>query len=266
MRNRAPHVRRISVPLAACLAGLCAACAGSTVGEGFGIVDIDVAHNAVWQINRPIRIEFTQPVDFETVSLNTIQVREVGGGPCVGEFHLDAPHVVVFQPRCPTLDDLSDAGLAPGGVHYELNVLGGDGSLPLTVRSSAGEVLAQGVQRRFVTPLSTQPLELYFDSDAGPPQPIVRGPSPADQSLDACHIELGGDPLQRVYFRVDDAGIGALDPLQSLPLNRHSAGAEHVALVLHFDQAVDPGAANVSSAPPRRVRRRSGPIWPRRSS
>jgi hypothetical protein len=248
MRNRAPHVRRISVLLVACIAGVCAACAGSTVGEGFGIVDIDVAHDAVWQINRPIRIEFTQPVDFKTVSLNTIQVREVGGGPCVGEFHLDAPHVVVFQPRCPTLDDLSDAGLAPGGVHYELNVLGGDGNLPLTVRSSAGEALAQGVQRSFVTPLSTQPLELYFDSDVGPPQPIVRGPSPADQCLDACHIELGSDPLQRVYFRVDDTGIGALDPLQSLPLNRHSAGAEHVALVLHFDQAVDPGAANISSA------------------
>jgi hypothetical protein len=237
---------RLASTLAPAVLALLASCSGGGGGgEVFGVESINVPAGGTWQINRPIRIAFTAPVDFKTVSLNTINVRQVGGGPSAGEFYLESPNVVVFQPRCPTLADLSDAGLQPGGIDYELNVLGIDKKAPLTVKSASGTGLSQGDVRKFTTPDSTVALDLFFDSKVGPPIPIVRTNSPADQTVDACYIELGGDPANKVYFRIDSNGVGNLDPLQSLPLNRLSELDEQVALMLHFNQAVDPSATNI---------------------
>lgn len=242
---------RFASSLAAAALALLASCSGGSGGGGaanFGIESINLPANSTWQINRPIKITFTQPVDFQTVSLNTINIRAVGGGPSAGEFYLESPTVVVFQPRCPTLDDLSDAGLQPGGVLYELNVLGIDKKAPLTVKSTSGVGLSQGDVRTFVTPDSTLALDLFFDSKVGPPIPIVRTNSPSDLKVDASYIELGGDPANKVYFRIDSNGVGQLDPLQTLPLNRLSELPEQVALMLHFNQAVDPSSANLDAS------------------
>jgi hypothetical protein len=242
-RNLSPRFLFLAVGLflAACSSG------GGDGGSSFAIESINVPANGTWQINRPIKIAFTEPVDFSSVSLNTINIRAVNGGPSAGEFFMESPKVVVFQPRCPTLPDFSDAGLLPGGQLYEMNVLGIDKQAPLTVKSTSGTSLSVGDTRQFVTPDSTLLLDLFFDAKVGPPVPVVRSNSVTDMTVDACYIELGDDPNNRVYFRIDATGKGFLDPLQSLPLNRLSEVDESVALVLHFNQPIDPSPINVNN-------------------
>ena len=80
---------------------------GSDSNTTFGITSISVQPGQVWKINRPIQIGFSAPVDFSSVNLNTINIRRQGGAPSAGEFFLASPSVVVFQPRCPLLDDYS---------------------------------------------------------------------------------------------------------------------------------------------------------------
>ena len=242
---RRPVLRR-PVLLAALLLAACTSGGGG--GGGFRITSVSIPKNAVWQINRPIRITFSEAVDFSTVNLNTINIRRSGGSPSAGEFFLDGSNVVVFQPRCPTLDDFSDAGLLPGGILYELNVLGDDKQAPITIRSKAGVSLAVGDTRTFSTPNSTLPLELFFDPKVGPPAPVVRTQTGPDATrTDACYLELGGDPDQRVWFRLDGTGQGFLDPFTLVPLNKLSDQASQVALVLYFDQPIDPTSANINA-------------------
>jgi len=246
---RARRLARATFAASAASVLLFAACtSGGGGGGGFRITSINMPKNAVWQLNRPIKITFSEPIDFSSVNLNTINVRRVGGAPSAGEFFLESPQVVVFQPRCPTLDDLSDAGLQPGGVMYELNVLGIDDQAPITVKSTGGDSLASGDARTFSTPTSTLPLDLFFDPKVGPPTPVVRTADPNDNRTDACYVELGGDPNNKVYFRLDAQGNGKLDPFQKLPLNLLSDQATQVALVLFFDQPVDPTTENINVA------------------
>lgn len=242
------RARRRAGLLAAASALAIAACdSGGGGGSGFRITSMNLPKNAVWQLNRPIKITFSEAVDFSSVNLNTINVRRVGGGPSAGEFFLESPQVVVFQPRCPTLEDLSDAGLQPGGVMYELNVLGIDDQAPITVKSTSGASLASGDTRTFSTPTSTLPLDLFFDPKVGPPSPVVRSADPSDNKTDACYVEIGGDPNNRIYFRLDAQGNGKLDPFEQLPLNLLSDTATQVVLVLFFDQPVDPSSENINA-------------------
>src|SRR5688572_18284987 len=125
---------------------------GASGAEGFH-VDVSLEEGAVWQINRPIVLTFSEPVDFSTVSLNTIRIHSAASVPATGVFRLEDPRTVSFQPSCPTLDDYSDAGLAPGGVSYVLRVPGKRESAN-TVRSSAGRPLGTQLTRTFATPAS----------------------------------------------------------------------------------------------------------------
>src|SRR5262245_40158155 len=115
--------RSQSLNLLAALAGglIFAACKGGggddSPDAGLKITSVNLTDGAVWKINRQIRISFNQPVDFASVTSNSINVRQVGGGPATVEFFIDPtdPNTVVLQPRCPTQPDLSDAGLLAGG-------------------------------------------------------------------------------------------------------------------------------------------------------
>src|SRR5262245_31198467 len=141
------------------LAGLAGCSGGGGGSTGFKITAVNLTNGAVWRINRPIRITFTEPVDIASVNLNTINVRQVGGGPAAGEFFIDPldPKTVVFQPLCPTRDDLSDAGLKAGTnpnnndlpYAYELNIIGVDENSGLPVKSLSGEALALSDTRTF---------------------------------------------------------------------------------------------------------------------
>lgn len=264
--SHSPSLRLLAAAaLAACS---CSCGSGGDGGGAFRVVATNVSNDQVWPINRPIAVTFSEPVDPLSVNLNSFNVRKVGGGPAAGEFHLEnGGRRIVFQPLCPTLDDLSDAGLLAGldvgngGLphRYELNVLGTDQHSPLPIRSARGEGLATSEVRRFHTPASIEPLDLYLDVQVGAPRPLILGdalPQRVQNIVDSdpaltqeqiyCFLEVGGPSGTRHFFRRTSSGGVELDPPTELPLNKLSDLHSRVELVLNFDQPVSPAAANLS--------------------
>ncbi|TAJ13798.1 MAG: hypothetical protein EPO68_12985, partial [Planctomycetota bacterium] len=229
-----------------------ASCSGGGGGSsgpagqgGFQITDITVADGSIWKINRPISFTFNVPLDFGTVNLNTINITDSSGLPVTGEFTLDAPTVVTFQPTCPTKPDLSDAGFQPGGVSYTIRVLGEDSGASLTVKSNSGSSLANSQTLNFVTPNSLQPAQIFVDGVIGPPTPIVHTTtSPATDP--GTYLELGGDPNNRVYFEFNSLTQSFTTP-GDIPLNLYSDSETQVAVYLEINQPVNPAADNISS-------------------
>jgi len=245
------------------LAGLFAACSGSSAGSGdseFQVQDISVDANQIWQINRPIEVEFTADLDFSTVSLNTIQITDLSGRPATGVFSqainpdgsIDLRRIQ-FQPACPTLDDNSDAGLLPGGAFYTLFVVGST-TQGLSVRTTGGAPLRDGRSVTFQTPDSTDPQEIFLDPVPGPPSVRLRGSGGIEvDEVAATYLELGGDPDDRVYFQLATNQFGELprdsmgDPYP-VPLNPYSVPQSGVAVVLFLNQPVLATSANINGA------------------
>jgi len=234
------------------LSALVAGCGGGGGGGGgggsssFQVNGLSIQNGSVWEINREIVITFTEPVDFTTVSANTINIRSSADVPATGVFTLRDPVTVVFQPTCPTLDDYSDAGLQPGGVTYTLRVAGKNSSQN-TVRSVNGVPVGVQQTRTFSTPASTLASLAFRDTTQGPPVPIVRAQGSVDPN--ATYIEVGGDPDNRVYFE----SVGGPTPVLSIPgfevpLNLYSDLASRVAVMIVFNQPVSPSSTNVSSS------------------
>src|SRR5689334_10101216 len=124
----------------ALLAGLAAAAhlgacsSSSSTGSSMDLLSVSVSGNSSWQLNRPMLFQFSTEVDPASVNMNTIHIGQTAGGVALGEFSMADPRTVMFQPRCPTLPDNSDAGLIPGGVSYTIQIPGA-GAGGATVRS-----------------------------------------------------------------------------------------------------------------------------------
>ena len=113
--------------------------AATAAAQSFSVQSVDVNNGEVgYRLNRPIRVAFSRPVDFSTVTPNTFniavspgqmiedpnipgQLLSVGGLPAIGEFVQIDDRTIIFQPACPTLDDLSNSGFLRG-VEYTLNI------------------------------------------------------------------------------------------------------------------------------------------------
>lgn len=266
MRRRNQR-RSLASPLllASCLVGgslLTGGCSGGS-GSGtapFAVKSLTVQDSAIWRINRPIDIEFTQDVDPTSVSLNSVHVRELSGVPVIGTFEMLDARTVRFQPRCPTLPDFSDAGFQVGGGTYEIIVIGTNSSTGIPVRSVGGEVLSKSEDRRFFTPTSTAPGDLFFDTQTGPPTPVVRALGSTEE--DATHLQLGGDPSNRVYFERDPvSGAITLEGGTGVPLNLFSDNDSQVAMMLVMDQPVSPITSNFSEAALRWEFQDENAIW-----
>lgn len=220
-----------------------------SLGPGNGVpvsgfqLNISLPNNAVWEINRPIDFEFSFPVDFSTVSFNSIRITDLNGVPASGEFELLEPDVVRFQPNCPTLDDFSDAGFAPGGVIYNIFVLG-EQDASLAVQSTSGAFLQSAQSRTFSTPNSTLAQSLFLDPVPGPPSPDIRGIG--DVALTeplATRIEVGG---AKTYFELPVGGSAITVPSDQ-PLNLYSDADSQIAFVLEINQPVNPASSNINS-------------------
>jgi hypothetical protein len=223
------------------------------------VAGLSVQDGSVWEINRAIVFSFTEPVDFSTVSANTIHIRSLAGVPATGTFQLRDPFTVVFQPSCPTRDDLSDAGLQPSGVSYVLRVAGLNTSSN-TLRSLEGVPLGLQQVRTFRTPASTQVAVAFQDTRPGPPLPILRNQGSLDP--EATYLEIGGDPDARVYCELDASQQLVLSqPGFELPLNLYSDPETRVAVVIALDQPVSPTAANISENRLRLEFRESSGAW-----
>ena len=252
--------RGLSLGSSAALLALGLALTGCSGGGGggsdsFSIVGVSLAPNSqAWQINRPIRITFNQAVDFSSVDSNSINIREVNGGPAMGELSLEDSRTVVWQPRCPTLDDFSDAGLQSGfnngaPYQYELNIIGGDKAAQFPVRAASGRALQASETRFFTTPTASpnEPQFLFVDDAVGAPKAVVRSVGSAD--INASYLEVGGSGGTRHYFeRPLFGGNITLDPPLSVPLNMLGDTASQVALILQLNQSVDPRSSNIQAA------------------
>jgi hypothetical protein len=222
---------------------------GTTAGTtSFQLVETTLTEGSLWPLNQEMVFIFSEPVDFSTVSANTIQIRSTSGVPATGVFRLRDPLTIVYQPTCPTREDLTDAGLQPGttylmrmpGINTSANVL----------RSQGGIALGIQQQRSFSTPASTQSAVAFRDVRAGAPEPVVRAAGSNDPV--GSHVELGGDSERRVYFERDLNGDLVLsEPGFEMPLNLYSDAASRVAVLAAFDQPVNPAATNIA---PSRIR------------
>jgi len=224
---------------------------GSVLGNGFQLVGMSVASGATWQINRPIDFTFSLPVDFSTVSLNTISIRDLTGMPASGTFSLTDETTVRFQPTCPTLGDLSDSGLQVGSVEYQISVFGSVGGSGLTVESAAGSTLKNSQYLTFVTPGSANPAIAFIDIKNGPATPVVRQMdsfggviNPQD---DVTFIETAGGAGAPVEFEFD-AGSQTFSKPADQGLNFYSDSTTQLAVIIEFNQPVNPAEANISDS------------------
>jgi hypothetical protein len=245
-------MKRPGIPSGAALLALLsvAACGGGGGGSNAGttsfqLLSSSVRDGAVWEINREIVLAFSEEVDFGTVSANTINIRSSDDAPATGVFKLRDTHTVVFQPTCPTQDDYSDAGLQPGGVVYTLRLPGHDTSANV-LRSKNGVALGIGQSRTFSTPASTVASVAFQDTVQGPPEPVVRDQGTSGNST---LLEIGGDADNPVYFERDGLGDLVLSqPGFQVPLNLYSDPAARVAVVIEFNQPVNPSTSNISES------------------
>ena len=238
---------------------------GSTPDATFRLIGMSVSENSVWQINRPMEFEFSMPVNFLTVSSNTINIQKSDGTPATGSFYqkpVDADGdgvfesidetTVVFQPNCPTAADLSDAGLQPGGEYYTITI-DGAASTSNTVKSIDAHTLAQTEIRTFSTPNSTNSAIAFMDTRPGPPVPIVR-PTLSTTTKGVTYVEVGrnADPATRMFFEFDStlqeySVKPGKDAASTVPLNLYSDSTTAAAVVIEFNQAVNPSGTNISN-------------------
>ncbi len=183
-----------------------------TAGD-FQVVGINIAAGQVWELNRPIRIEFNHPVDPGSIGFSSILIQAtspaIAGRPVTGSFELEAgtgDRVVVFRPSCPTNDAYDNGAFLPGGYDYrvELPTAGSYGSSVL--RDTAGHQLKSGIQRSFRTPIP-------------PGEPLFLDVSPFPPSI------IGIDWPERLNMFTDPEPI----------------------IAIHFDQAIDGRSANLNT-------------------
>ena len=216
---------------------------GSTQGTtSFQLDSSSVRDGAIWEINREIVLSFSEPIDFASVSANTINLRSSDDVPATGVFKLRDANTVVFQPTCPTREDFSDAGLQPGGVTYTLRIPGQDTS-GNTLRSVNGVPLGIGQVRTFLTPASTIASVAFQDTTQGPPVPVLS--SVGAIVANTTYLEVGGDDTDRIHF-LDDGSLS--QPGFEVPLNLYSDPASSVAVVIEFNQPVNPSSTNISQS------------------
>jgi len=240
-------------------ASSCGGESSTTVAEGaLEFLGTNVQDGQTWTLDGPIELRFTQPIDFGSVTFDTVQVRDAQGVTPLGVLtsgtltsgQPDAS-VIRFIPVCPDAASGSSAGLQPGGLEYTVLVRGDDSGSGSLV-STSGFPLRTTASFTFQTPTSLDPADLFHDPLPTPARVIVRGAGGVSLSeLNATHVEIGVDPVQRAYFSGLGAGFATLDPAavallpNGLPLNHRVAFENRVAFVIHFDQPIAAAPSNI---------------------
>ncbi len=198
-----------------------------TAGD-FLLTGVNVPDGAVWELNRPIRLQFNHPVDPESIGFQSIRIEPISAGvqgrPVTGSFEIEAGsggRVVVFRPSCPTTETLDNGGFLHGGHEYQVALPTGSGFGTAVLRDTAGHLLARGDQRRFRTPVSPGET-LFLDENPAPPRVtsiewprglnLYSDPEPYltihfDQAIDGRSSNLNLSNL-RVYYSLETVSSG----------------------------------------------------------
>ena len=155
------------------LAGACGPSADESLTGQFFVVGSNVTEGAVWELNRPLRLEFNHSVDPTSVSFSSVRIRPLNPSlvtsPVTGSFEFEPgsnDKVLVFRPTCPTDENNSNGAFAGGGVAYEV-YLPVSNETPTVLRDVNGRPLSVGLRRRFATPAAANPQ--FLDLTPGPP-------------------------------------------------------------------------------------------------
>ncbi|HEX9794591.1 MAG TPA: hypothetical protein VGC54_11465, partial [Planctomycetota bacterium] len=199
--------------------------AGAFVATGWNI-----RSGTVWELNKPIRIEFNHPLDRNSVNLRSILIRPVSaaiqGKPVTGAFEFEAGSgdtVLIFRPACPTSEKNDNGGFVPGGYTYEISLPTQANFGSSVLRDTGGHSLTGGFQVAFRTPVPPSE-SLFVDFQPGPPGIVevtypqglnfFTAPDPFisirfDQPIDGRASNLN---TARLYFRYSDEEIGGGGP------------------------------------------------------
>jgi len=233
-----------------------AACSEDSDPSALVLRSISVPDFGSWESNRPIEFTFDQRIDFASVSGDSIRIRTSAGVPAAGTFAAKAidangdgapdgadDRVIVFYPSCPVAGDLSDAGFTPG-VRYVLGLPGEDSSQdPASLlRSRSGTALAHSIVQAFET-VADLAATLHDEKPGAPPLPVVR--ARGAHSGGACHLELGDDPSNQVYFEAEQE-LGRTPAGFAAPLNLFGDHSTRVSFVVVFDQVIHETPENLA--------------------
>ena len=179
----------VRMTLAGAALALLASCGGSgggTVGEGGsgqGMVLLNFLQQDLdnVQLNSSLEFQFSDTVDPSTISPQTLQIRK---GPSFG---LTVPGTfrilgatVIFEPRLPSLCDLSDSGFEPS-TSYRVQLLGSPEEF--SIRNPAGQPLTATRTFTFRTRIDTDP-DLFADQvPAAGPAVTTSSPQNGDEAV-----------------------------------------------------------------------------------
>jgi hypothetical protein len=183
--------RATAIAIAVVAVAVLSSCGGTAggpgpLGAGQGLVLISASVAGVDNIvlNEIVRLEFSEPVDAETIRLSdlphtpgneegtgtgAIQIRKGPqfGAEAAGLFEVDGA-VVVFRPTLPGTCALGDGGFQPG-TEYRVSVLGWPEEL--AVLNTTGQPLRETISFQFSTRPDTQPL--FSDQIPGAPPAVT---------------------------------------------------------------------------------------------
>ncbi|MCA8978293.1 MAG: hypothetical protein KDC98_26430, partial [Planctomycetes bacterium] len=209
-------------PAIAILLFACSHSKGSGAGEpggNFVALRTMPVNNGRIFLNEPVRIDFTRPVDLESVSLDTFafQVFDQDGDPIqelvTGTFALarsgddtDAGRQLVFTPKFPTNNTYDDGGFRAGR-SYLLRLVGGDRINGTSLLDSTGKALRTPTSLRFSTVAGSSPIELFRNPLPGGPRRVpVDGLTISNtRGLDDVPLNLFGAPAATIRLRFDQA-------------------------------------------------------------
>ncbi|MGK0154393.1 MAG: hypothetical protein ACI9SE_001345 [Neolewinella sp.] len=183
------------------------------VGGDFVVLSTEPSDNAQLFLNDPISIDFSNPVDLDSVDLTTFsfqvfdQIGNTVAEPVAGFFQLatspgdaDVGRRLQFVPVLPTNDLYTNGGFRPGRT-YQVQLVGGNRNNGTVLRDTGGKPLALPRSFQFSTADGTTPGALFSNTLAGGPRRVGFEITPTPDTTGVVLNKLGGPPVEiRLLF------------------------------------------------------------------
>lgn len=202
---------RFSLLAAAALLAGCSG-GGSTgdvrTGGQFVVLSTEPSDNAQLFLNDAIRVDFSNPVDFDSVDLSTFsfqvldQLGNTVAEPVAGRFEIgtspgdaEPGRRLLFIPRLPTNDLYTNGGFRPGRT-YRVELVGGNRVNGTVLRDRNGRALAQPRTFQFTTSDGTTPAQLFRNTAPGGPRRAAFEVTPTPDATGVVLNKLGSPPVE----------------------------------------------------------------------
>ncbi len=187
--------------------------AGSKTGGDFIVLSTEPVDNGQLFLNDPIKIDFSNPVDLDSVDLSTFSFQvfnQIGmqvAEPVAGSFQIgtspgdtEAGRRLEFVPVLPTNDLYTNGGFRPGRT-YQVQLVGGNRINGTVLRDTSGKALAVPQTFQFTTADGTTPGQLFRNTAPGGPRRAAFEITPTPDTTGVVLNKLGGPPVEiRMLF------------------------------------------------------------------